>query len=86
MKMDEIYFNEYKNPIYKIVNNPRPNMHILLDLGPNMHELLKPRVNSHELLLDQGQVLHGLLDSLGMLGMLGGALKNPCRTTHFEIT
>jgi hypothetical protein len=72
MKTDEIYFNEYKNPIYKIVNNPRPNMPRLLDLGPNMHELLKPRVNIHELLLDQGQVLHGLLDSLGMLGGGGG--------------
>jgi hypothetical protein len=37
--MDETYFNEYKNPIYKIVNNPRSNMHRLLDLGPDMHGL-----------------------------------------------
>ncbi len=72
--MDELYFSEYKNPIYKIVNNPRPNKHRLLDLGPNMHELLKPRVNIHELSLDQGQVLHGLFDSLGMLGVAKNTL------------
>jgi hypothetical protein len=35
-------------------------------------------------LLDQGQVLHELLDSLGMLGV---AKKHPYRTTtHVEIT
>jgi hypothetical protein len=39
MKTYEIYFKEYINMIYKIVNNPRPNMHRFLDLGPNMHEL-----------------------------------------------
>jgi hypothetical protein len=39
MDMYDIYFKEYINMVYKIVSNPRPNMHRLLELTPNMHEL-----------------------------------------------
>ncbi len=49
MKTYEIYFKKYINTIYKIVNNPRPNMHKFLDLGQNMHGTLKPKVNICEL-------------------------------------
>ncbi len=37
MKTYEIYFKKYINMIYKIVNNPRPNMHRLLDQGQVLH-------------------------------------------------
>jgi hypothetical protein len=50
--MDEIYFNEYKKSIYKIVNNPRPNMPRLFRSRAEYALTLKPRVNIHELLLD----------------------------------
>jgi len=49
MKTYEIYFKKYINKIYKIVNNPRPNMHNFFDLGRNMHGTLKPKVNICEL-------------------------------------
>jgi hypothetical protein len=39
MKMYEIYFKEHIKTIYKIVNNPRPNTHKLINLRLNMHEL-----------------------------------------------
>jgi len=39
MEMYEIYLKKYINTIYKIVNNPRPNM----------HGTLKPKVNICEL-------------------------------------
>jgi hypothetical protein len=38
-KTYEIYFKKYINIIYKIMNNPRPNMHRFLNLEPNIHEL-----------------------------------------------
>jgi hypothetical protein len=47
----EYIFKECINMIYKIVNDPMPNMHRFLDLQPNIHGLL-----------EQGQILHGLLD------------------------
>jgi hypothetical protein len=50
----EYIFKECINMIYKIVNDPRPNMHRFLDLLPNIHGLL-----------EQGQILHGLLDPYG---------------------
>jgi hypothetical protein len=42
MKRYETYFKEYINMIYKIVNNPRPNMRRFLDLGPHIHGLYNP--------------------------------------------
>jgi hypothetical protein len=44
MKIYEIHFKKYINMMYKIVNNPSPNMHNFLEMGPNMHELSNPRL------------------------------------------
>jgi hypothetical protein len=62
MKIYEIHLKKYINMMYKVVNNPRPNMHKFLDLGPNMHELSNSRSIFIEL-LDLG-----LLD-LGSIGV-----------------
>jgi hypothetical protein len=44
MKIYEIHFKKYINMMYKIVNNPSPNMHKFLDMESNMHELSSPRL------------------------------------------
>jgi hypothetical protein len=36
--------------MYKIVNNPKPNMHKCLDMGPKYAWTFKPKVNIPELL------------------------------------
>ncbi len=76
MKTDETYFNEYKNPIYN-PNCEQPKAKYAQTFRPRAEYAwtLKPKVFIiHELLLDQGQILHELLDSLGMLGV---AKKKP---------
>ncbi len=40
MKTYEIYLKKYLNMIYKIVNNPRPNMHRLFNQEQVLHGLL----------------------------------------------
>jgi hypothetical protein len=66
--------DEYIYTKYKIMNDPRENMHDHLNLGSNMHGLwnLGPILHG---LLNPWLLWHGLLD----LGSIGGDLR-----THMD--